>query len=505
MKLEGRHVLVLGLGESGLACARWCARQGARVRVADTRMVPPYLEELKRRVPGADFCPGEFARSLLEGIDLLVLSPGLSGGLMVVIHARAEGIPVVGEIELFAQALREPGAGRPHSPPVLAITGTNGKTTTTALTGHLLRATGRRVGVAGNISPAALTALMDALDADALPVAWVLELSSFQLETTETLNPVAATVLNISDDHLDRYIDLEEYASVKARVFQSEPGSPGLQVLNRNDPRVCRMVLPDRQIVSFGLDAPAAAEDFGLRQQQGETWLVQGANFLMPVAELPLAGLHNAANAMAALALCGSLGIEAATLLPALRAFRGLPHRVERIAEFDGVTWYDDSKGTNVGATVAALDGIGGQLAGGNTHLPSPGREAGRDGPQLANAEDLRDRKIVVILGGDGKGQDFAPLRLAVASHARAVILIGRDGPLIAKAVSGCGVPVDMADDMDAAVRRAAALARPGDAVLLSPACASFDMYRNYEHRAQVFVAAVQALAAAVGAGGGRA
>jgi len=475
MKLQGRHVLVLGLGESGLACARWCARQGARVRVADTRAAPPYLDELRRRVASADFRSGEFDKDLLDGIDLLVLSPGLSGGLMVVIHARAAGIPVLGEIELFAQALRDMNADRPQLPPVLAITGTNGKTTTTALTGHLLRATGRTVGVAGNISPAALTALMDAQDAGALPDAWVLELSSFQLETTETLNPVAATVLNVSDDHLDRYIDLDEYASVKAKVFQSGTGTPCIQVLNRNDPRVCRMVLPDRQIVSFGLDAPAAAEDFGLRVQRGETWLAQGANFLTPLSELPLAGLHNAANAMAALALCGSLGLDAATLLPALRSFRGLPHRVERIAERQGVTWYDDSKGTNVGATVAALDGIGGQLA---------------------NAGNRNDHKIILIAGGDGKGQDFSPMRLAVASHARAVILIGRDGPLIGKVIAGAGVAVEAAADMDDAVCRAAALAQPGDAVLLSPACASFDMYRNYEHRAQAFAAAVTALAA---------
>jgi UDP-N-acetylmuramoylalanine--D-glutamate ligase len=212
MELRGKHVLILGLGESGLASALWCARQGARVRVADTRAAPPYLEELHRRVSSADFRSGEFDKALLEGVDLLVLSPGLSGGLMVVIHARAAGIPVVGEIELFAQGLRDLG----QNVPVLAITGTNGKTTTTALTGHLLRATGKSVGVAGNISPAALTALMDAQDANALPRIWVLELSSFQLETTATLNPLAATVLNISDDHLDRYIDLDEYASARA-------------------------------------------------------------------------------------------------------------------------------------------------------------------------------------------------------------------------------------------------------------------------------------------------
>jgi UDP-N-acetylmuramoylalanine--D-glutamate ligase len=352
------------------------------------------------------------------------------------------------------------------------------------------------VGVAGNISPAALTALMDAQDAGALPQVWVLELSSFQLETTETLFPAAATVLNISDDHLDRYIDLEEYASAKARIFQSAAGAPGVQVLNRDDSRVCRMVLPDRAIISFGLDAPAAEDDFGLRQNRGESWLVQGDRFLLPVSELPLAGLHNAANAMAALALCSSLGFDANALLPALRSFRGLPHRVEKIADLDGVSWYDDSKGTNVGATVAALHGIGGQLAAQNSRLPSPGREVGRDGISLSSC-DPRDRKVVLIAGGDGKGQDFSPLRKAVARHARAAVLIGRDGPLIEKAIgSATGVAIESAKDMDDAVRRARALARPGDAVLLSPACASFDMFRNYEHRAQVFIAAVQALEA---------
>ena len=496
--LSGRHVLVLGLGESGLAAACWCARQGARLRVADTRAAPPYLEDLRRRLldnaTSADFplefIAGEFDKALLDGIDLLVLSPGLSGGLGVVNQARTAGTPVLGEIELFARGLR----GLSQNAPVLAITGTNGKTTTTALTGHLLRATGKTVGVAGNISPAALSALMDAQDAHALPQIWVLELSSFQLETTETLSPFAAAVLNISDDHLDRYIDLDEYATAKARIFQSVEGAPGVQVLNRADPRVCRMALPGRHIISFGLDAPAGDEDFGLRLQQGEAWLVQGGRFLLPVSELPLAGLHNAANAMAALALCTSLGLETEALLPALRSFCGLPHRVEKIAELDGVIWYDDSKGTNVGATVAALNGLGGQLAAQYSHLPSTGREAGRDGPQLANAEYHRDRKIVVILGGDGKGQDFSPLTSAVTQHASAVILSGRDGPLIGKTISAAGVAMENAIDMEDAVRCARALARAGDAVLLSPACASFDMFRNYEHRAQVFVAAVRAL-----------
>ncbi len=462
MELTGRHVLILGLGETGLACARWCERQGARVRVADTRTAPPYLNELHRRVASADFCTTsfneDFDKSLLDGIDLLVLSPGLSGGLMVVIHARAAGIPVVGEIELFARGLRTLGG----NVPVVAITGTNGKTTTTALTGHLLAATGKRVGVAGNISPAALTALMDFQDAGTLPEVWVLELSSFQLETTETLNPMAATVLNISDDHLDRYIDLDEYASVKARVFQAGAEHAGVQVLNRVDRRVARMALPDRRIIGFGLDAPAHPDDFGLRPNRGETWIVQGDRFLLPVSELPISGLHNAMNAMAALALCVALGFDAVPLLPALRAFRGLPHRVEKVDEIDGVAWFDDSKGTNVGATVAALEGMG--------------------------------RKVVVILGGDGKGQDFSPLKRAVARHARAAVLIGRDGPLIEKIIADAGVPVECATDMTDAVRRASAQAQPGDAVLLSPACASFDMFRNYEHRAQVFIEAVKGL-----------
>jgi UDP-N-acetylmuramoylalanine--D-glutamate ligase len=457
MELKGKHILILGLGESGLAAALWCDRQGARLRVADTRANPPGLNELKCRLASADFRTGEFDKSLLDGIDLLVLSPGLSPGILVVIHARAQGIPVVGEIELFAQALRE----LKQHVPVLAITGTNGKTTTTTLTGHLIASTGRSVGVAGNISPAALTALMDFQDQGTLPQAWVLELSSFQLETTETLNATAATVLNISDDHLDRYIDLNDYALTKTRIFAGH----GVQVLNRDDARVRRMAIPGRNLITFGIDAPADAADFGLRQNRGEAWLVQGSRFMMPVSELPIAGLHNAANALAALALCTAIGIDPVSLLPALRSFKGLAHRVEKVTTLAGITYYDDSKGTNVGATVAALEGLGGIGC-----------------------------KSVVILGGDGKGQDFSPLKAAVAAHARAVVLIGRDGPAICTAIDGCNVPILNASDMDDAVRQSAAAAQTGDAVLLSPACASYDMFRNYGHRADVFRAAVAAL-----------
>jgi UDP-N-acetylmuramoylalanine--D-glutamate ligase len=465
MNLSGKNILVLGLGESGLACARWCVRQGACVRVLDTRREPPYLAELQRAAPEVEFISGPmnegFEKRLLVGIDLLVLSPGLSAGIMAVLHARADAIPVVGEIELFAWGLESLGVrGRSK---VIAITGTNGKTTTTALTGHLCRATAHVTGVAGNISPAALTALIDCQDEARLPDVWVLELSSFQLETLESLDADAATVLNISDDHLDRYIDLDDYATAKARVFQGS----GTQVLNRQDGRVKRMAIPGRQLITFGLDAPGDEDDFGLRENRGEAWIVRGDRFLLPVRELPIAGLHNAANAMAALALCAGIGLDERALLPALRQFRGLPHRVEHVADIAGVTYYDDSKGTNVGATVAALFGLGGT------------------------------RKIVVILGGDGKGQEFSPLKDAVARHARAAVLIGRDGPKIAAAIEGCGVPLETATDLGDAVRQSAALAKPGDAVLLSPACASFDMFRNYEHRAQVFIDAVRRLGSA--------
>jgi UDP-N-acetylmuramoylalanine--D-glutamate ligase len=464
MNLHGKLTLILGLGESGLACARWCARQGATVRVMDTRAEPPYLGELRSAVPRAEFVCGplneNFDKQLLAGVDLLVISPGLSSGLMAVIHARAQGIAVVGEIELFAWGLETLGVRR-HTR-VIAITGTNGKTTTTALTGHLCRAAGRVTGVAGNISPAALTALMACQDEERLPDVWVLELSSFQLEALDSLRTDAATVLNISDDHLDRYIDLDDYAAAKSRVFLGD----GVQVLNRDDARVKRMALAGRRLITFGLDEPGDESDLGLRENRGEVWIVRGERFLLPVRELQssgLAGLHNAANAMAALALCAAIGLDTVALLPALRAFRGLPHRVEHVAEIDGIAYYDDSKGTNVGATEAALKGMG--------------------------------RKVVVILGGDGKGQDFAPLKEAVAKHARAAVLIGRDGPAIGAAIAGCGVPVLSAADLDAAVRLAAQQARAGDAVLLSPACASFDMFRNYEHRAQVFIEAVRRLA----------
>lgn len=468
MKLTGQHVLVLGLGESGLAMARWCVRMGARVRVADTRSNPPYAKQLQELAPEAEFVSGEFSDALLVGIDILALSPGLPAGQMVVLQARLKGITVVGEIELFADALLTL-----HSvvemPRVIAITGTNGKTTTTALTGHLCKTAGYDTEIAGNISPAALTALLDRIERDALPRIWVLELSSFQLETLNSLNADAATVLNISDDHLDRYINLDEYAEAKARIFGSGEGCiphDGTQVLNRDDPRVRRMAISGRPLLTFGLDVPAHAHDFGLFWKGGEHWLAQGDMAFMPLSKLPINGLHNAANALAALALCSALGLPMDRLLAGLQTFRGLPHRVEYVTEVQGVRYYDDSKGTNVGATLAALEG---QLAG-------------------------PDHKVVLIAGGDGKGQDFSPLRAAVASSARGVVLIGRDAGVIELALEGSGVPMQTAVDLPAAVRLAADMAEAGDVVLLSPACASLDMFKNYAHRAEVFIAAVHEL-----------
>ena len=457
--LTGTHVLVLGLGESGLAMARWCAMRGARVRVADSRAQPPGLDRLRQDAPLAELVTGDFSAEVLDGIGLVALSPGLDPRVGVALAARQRGIPIIGEMTLFAQALDELGVRA--NTRILAITGTNGKTTTTALTAALAQAAGLDAVAAGNISPAALDVLMERLEIGAdLPECWVLELSSFQLETLAGLDPAAATVLNVTDDHLDRYADLGAYAAAKARIFDGT----GVQVLNRDDACVQAMVRPGRRTIRFGGTAPLAADDYGIARIAGAPWLMRGTQALMGCADLRLAGRHNAVNALAALALCeGGLGLDPAGLLPALAAFRGLPHRVELVAErADGVRFFDDSKGTNVGATVAALDGM--------------------------------DCPVVLIAGGDGKGQDFAPLRPACVRQARAVVLIGRDAGRIEAALAGAGVVLEHAADLDAAVLRAAALARAGDAVLMSPACASLDMFRNYAHRAAVFVAAVQRL-----------
>ena len=446
MALAGKRVLVLGLGDTGLSVVRWVAAQGALARAADTRAAPPRAADLGA---GTEVVTGEFAPALLDGVDLLCISPGLSLEEPVVREALARKIPVAGDIELFAWDVRSRSRAN-----VLAITGTNGKTTVTALTAHLVRSAGIDCEAAGNIGPPALDAL--AKRHDAAPAAWVLELSSYQLETTWSLEPDAAALLNVSEDHLDRYAGIDEYAAAKARVFFGN----GVQVLNRDDPRSMARALPGRRVVTFGLDAPGAVGDLGL----DGGWLVRGSERVLRIDELPIFGRHNAANALAACALALCSGASIASLSAGLRTFRGLPHRLERVAVRRGVVWYDDSKGTNVGATIAALAGL--------------------------------DRKAVLIAGGEGKGQDFSALRPAVQAHATRVLLIGHDAALIERALAGTAVPLEHCASIDAAVRRAAEAAAAGEAVLLSPACASFDMFRDYKHRGEAFAAAVRALGA---------
>jgi UDP-N-acetylmuramoylalanine--D-glutamate ligase len=626
--LHDLSVLVLGLGASGLAMARWCARHGAQVTVADTRDAPPALATLQAEWPAVRFVGGPLTAALVEGTPIRAVyrSPGLTPATIapVVDAARAIGLPVGGELDLFAQALRDlrkvdvpvdavadpieeaevapvvedaaseaapepeapaqaeiamaeqpsvavvevpaaleveapaaskaeaqpavestpeadappPVAAKPsvhtaareaaefvariaelsvaapaaptpedeaplpivapkapapkgYQPAVLAITGTNGKTTVTALTGLLVERAGKTVAVAGNIGPTLLDTLAAHLDADTLPDVWVLELSSFQLDGVQDFEPTAAAVLNLTQDHLDWHGDMASYAAAKARIF----GKQGLMILNRDDAGVMEMLPPPIRVklqrpqirthITFGAGLPLRPSDFGIERVNGMAWLVRALEAdetikrkrgvaaeeeiflqrLMPADALRIRGQHNALNALAALALASAAGCPLGPMLYGLREYHGEPHRVESVAIVDQVEFFDDSKGTNVGATVAALNGLG------------------------------AERRIVAILGGDGKGQDFEPLAAPVRQVARAVVLIGRDAPVIEAALASTGVTLVHAASMDEAVQLAAKRAHPGDAVLLSPACASFDMFKDYAHRAQVFCDAVQALA----------
>ena len=571
--LSDTTVLVLGLGESGLAMARWCAAAGARVRVWDTREAPPLTDKLAEHVPAAVWLRGPLGDEALADVKLVLKSPGLSpfdpAIAPLLQRAAAIGIPVQGELDLFARALADLKAERGYAPKVLAITGTNGKTTTTAMTAQLVARTGLRVAVAGNIGPTMLQTLADALaqeplreeepppvvaaaepseieledvadlqaldgapanealaDDDApvelappppaaptfevLPDVWVLELSSFQLDGVTAFEPSAAAILNITQDHLDWHATMAHYGAAKARVF----GRRAVLVINRDDAVVEALVpAPEvvkaagkgrkpttiaRSVVRFGLGAPQQPGDFGIVEEHGMAWLVRARELdetlkrskggkgkanseeraeaeelliqrLMPADALRVRGRHNAANALAALALATAIDCPLAPMLHGLREYAGEPHRVQYIATLDGVDAFDDSKGTNVGATVAALDGLGADKA------PS---------------------KLVVILGGDGKGQDFAPLAEPVRRHARAVATIGRDAALIERALITTGIALQRHDTLQGATRWCFEQARSGDAVLLSPACASLDMFRNYAHRAEVFVDEVRAIAA---------
>ena len=452
-----KSVLVLGLGETGLSLVRWLTAQGASVRVADSRDHPPGLDMLKKEFPIVDIRCGIFSSELAEGMELIAISPGVPRSDPFVMRAMAHGMPVVGDIELFAQSLPQK-----KCPKIIAITGSNGKTTVTSMVGAMCNAAEKEALVAGNISPAVLDVLTQR--GGKHPDIWVLELSSFQLETTFSLNADAATVLNISEDHMDRYKDMGEYIAAKARIYRSN-GQGGVQVLNRDDADSAAMGLLERKHITFGVNSPPVREeDWGIEIEGVDTWLMQGKQRVMKAGELQVKGMHNVSNALAALALCSAIGLPLKPLVGALRKFKGLPHRVEKVAQVNDVIFYDDSKGTNVGATVAALNGLG--------------------------------RRAVVILGGDGKGQDFSPLEPAVAKHARAVVLIGRDAEKIAVALQNCDVPLLQAKDMNEAVRLSASQAQAGDAVLMSPACASFDMYCNYVHRAEAFISAVHALEA---------
>ena len=576
--LAGQQVMVLGLGASGLALARWCARHGSTVTVADTRSAPPQLPALQQELPAVRFIAGDFAAlmSVCGPVDLILRSPGLSPAEIapVMQAAKEQGLAWGNELTLFSQALRElgeevvqpeqegpdlaqldaeldealtgplqavseevsddvaaeaeagesevtadatqvtepadedsdtplvllapPPATLAYRPKVIAITGTNGKTTVTALTGQLVRRAGKTVAVAGNIGPTLLDTLSDCIDSEALPDVWVLELSSFQLDEVTDFEPSVATVLNISQDHLDWHGSMDAYVRAKSAVH----GSQSVMLLNREDPLVMQALpapvkaparafgkpaaksrLPVRKVHTFGADMPTQPGDYGIETVNGMAWLVRATEAdetikrrreedvplhvqrLMPVDALRIRGRHNATNALAALGLATAAGCSLAPMLHGLRDYRGEPHRVESVAVVRDVEYFDDSKGTNVGATAAALNGLG------------------------------AERRLVLILGGEGKGQDFSPLAAPVARYARAVVLIGRDAPLIRTALEGTGVELLAADSMAEAVTLAAGRAQTGDAVLMSPACASFDMFDNYGHRAQVFCDAVQALA----------
>lgn len=448
MLYQDQRVLVLGLGETGLSALRWLRKHGAEVSIADSRLHPPGVDDVLKTYPDIKVHTGPFVLGVLMDCDFIVSSPGVPLAEPALQAAITQGKKVIGDIELFA-------LHRPASAKVIAITGSNGKTTVTTLVGEICKRAGLSTVVAGNIG----LPVLDTLE-DKAPDVYVLELSSFQLETTYSLKVDVATVLNISEDHMDRYDTIEDYAAAKARIYDHAT----LAVVNRDDP--ASLGLTKTEAVSFGLNEAQNYSDFGLIEVNG-TWLSSGKRKLIPVSDLKIQGQHNVANALAAVALCSNIGIEKSAIIQTLRQFKGLPHRVEWVANINDVDYYDDSKGTNVGATCAAIKGM---------------------------TKEGKPQKVVLLAGGDGKGQDFSPLLEAVQANARAVVLFGRDAPLIESVLLASELPIYDAIDLREAVAIAHKIASKGDAVLLSPACASFDMFKNYVHRAEVFIDAVKAL-----------
>jgi UDP-N-acetylmuramoylalanine--D-glutamate ligase len=496
LQLKDLQVLILGLGESGLAMARWCVMHGAQITVADTRQELALLSQLKQDCPQAQFVSGPLNQELIEGksIRAVFKSPGLTPADVSGVWNAAEqiGLWMGTELTLFQQALDDLQQSQQYTPQILAITGTNGKTTVTSLTGQLLERAGKKVAVAGNIGPTLLDTLRITLED--LPQVWVLELSSFQLNDIKQFKPTIATILNITQDHLDWHGDMASYVRAKSKIM----GTHATLVLPVDDELVMKLLPTEEQIkkkqktvrhwIGYGADVPKRAGDYGLETVNGVTWLVRAHEAdetrkrrrneeeeeiyiqrLMPADALRIRGQHNALNALAVLALACNTGAALGPMLFGLREYLGEPHRLESIAVIKDVEYFEDSKGTNVGATVAAIQGLG------------------------------VDRRLVVILGGDGKGQDFSPLSSQISRYARAVVLIGRDASLIQEACSPTSVNMQHASSMQEAVEMASQLAQTGDAVVMSPACASFDMFDNYAHRAKVFCDAVHALALAEG------
>ena len=480
------HILILGLGESGLAMVRWCVSQGAKVTVVDTREKPPCLATIRSENTEVTFIHGSFDAALLDDSSIkgVFKSPGLSPAQVEPVWtvAKQKGLWHGTELSLFAHAMDYLAKEQAYQPQVVAITGTNGKTTVTALTSLLLERAGITVAMAGNIGPTLLDTLRENLAH--LPKAWVLELSSFQLDGEAQFEPTVACVLNLTQDHLDWHTDMQKYGAAKSRIY----GLHAIAVLPRHDESVAALLPKDaakkksekRQVISFGADVPVHAGDYGLEHVNGMTWLVRASvpetegkksiaeelhlQRLMPADALRIRGQHNAINSLAAIALASTCGAGMAAMLYALREYMGEPHRLQTIGVINDIEYVDDSKGTNVGATVAAMNSLG------------------------------MHRNIVTILGGDAKGQDFGPLLEPLRKFARAVVLIGKDAPHIQQILNGVEFPVLHAVDMASAVAKASEQARTGDTVLLSPACSSLDMFKNYEERGQIFSDCVHAL-----------